>query len=75
VTRTVLGIGAIAFAMLAAGCAERVANRCPDTAAPKCMTGTVCAMDESRGCQVCRCDTPYMVPESQPPQGMPQPMH
>ncbi len=57
-----------------AGCVEKVANRCPDSPAPACMSGTVCTTDPARGCQVCRCDTPYEVPPSQPPQGAPQPV-
>ncbi|HTQ41611.1 MAG TPA: hypothetical protein VMI75_02565 [Polyangiaceae bacterium] len=59
----------------ALGCVEaKVDNRCPGSPAPACMSGTVCTTDPARGCQVCRCDTPYEVPPSQPPQGMPQPV-
>ncbi len=62
------------LASVLTGCAENVANRCPDSPAPRCVSGTVCQTDPARGCQVCRCDTPYLVPESQPPQGAPQPV-
>jgi hypothetical protein len=55
-------------------CADKVANQCPNSPAPTCLSGTVCATDPARGCQVCRCETPYYVPESQPPQGSPQPL-
>lgn len=56
------------------GCVDKVGNRCPGSPAPACMSGTVCATDPARGCQVCRCDTPYEVPPNQPPQGAPQPV-
>jgi hypothetical protein len=55
-------------------CAEPIANRCPDSRATGCMAGTVCTTDPVRGCQVCRCSTPYEVPPTQPPQGAPQPL-
>jgi hypothetical protein len=67
-------LAALIFSVLAAGCAETIANRCPDSPAPRCLSGTVCQEDHARGCQVCRCDTPYLVPESQPPQGSPTPI-
>ncbi len=57
-----------------AGCVDNVGNRCPGSSAPACMSGTVCTTDPARGCQVCRCDTPYEVPPNQPPQGAPQPV-
>jgi len=63
-----------AMAVLLLACAENVANRCPGTPAPRCLSGTICEQDPARGCQVCRCETPYLVPESQPPQGAPQPL-
>jgi hypothetical protein len=71
--RVAAALAALALSTLAA-CAENVANRCPDTPAPHCLSGTVCENDPTRGCQVCRCQTPYQVPESQPPQGPPQPL-
>ncbi len=57
-----------------AGCAENVANRCPGTTPPRCLSDMVCEEDKDRGCQVCRCATPYEVPLAQPPQGAPQPL-
>jgi hypothetical protein len=60
--------------LLLSACAENVANRCPGTPAPTCLSGTICEEDAARGCQVCRCQTPYVVPENQPPQGSPQPL-
>ena len=62
------------LALLLAGCAETIANRCPDSPAPRCLSGTVCENDPARGCQVCRCATPAYVPVAQPPQGPPQPI-
>lgn len=58
----------------AIACVEKNANRCPGSPAPSCLSGTVCTTDPARGCQVCRCDTPYEVPPNQPPQGAPQPI-
>jgi hypothetical protein len=64
----------IVSCIVCASCVENVANRCPGTTAPTCMAGTICEEDANRGCQVCRCQTPYIVPETQPPQGAPQPL-
>jgi hypothetical protein len=56
----------------AAGCNPPVANRCPGTPAPQCLTDLVCENDPSRGCQVCRCASPGFSPITQP-QGAPAP--
>ena len=61
-------------AMTLGACAQRVANPCPDSQDTHCITNVVCAPDSARGCQMCRCETPYEVPMSQPPQGPPQPL-
>jgi hypothetical protein len=60
-----------------ASCAENNAQTkamCPGMAKPVCIAGVVCDEDKERGCQVCRCEAPYNVPASQPPQGAPQPL-
>ena len=59
--------------LLAAGCADKIANQCPNTPALHCLAGTVCENDPTRGCQVCRCASPGYVPVTQPPQGAPEP--
>jgi hypothetical protein len=63
-----------ALVLVTSGCAENVANRCPGTTVPRCLSGLVCEEDKDRGCQVCRCETPYQVPVTQAPQGSPQPL-
>jgi hypothetical protein len=70
-----LTLASIATLLVAsAGCAENVANRCPGTTPPRCLSDVICEEDKDRGCQVCRCGTPYEIPVTQPPQGAPQPL-
>lgn len=55
---------ALAILLLLAACGDPpTANLCPGTTQPKCLTRTICALDQSRGCEVCQCE-PAM---SQPP--------
>ncbi len=69
--------GAVAIAFVLAACAEHNAQTkalCPGMSQPRCISGVICEHDTARDCEVCRCESPYLVPESQPPQGMPQPI-
>ena len=65
---------AVVLVVTSVGCAEHVANLCPNAKPPRCMTDTVCEYDAHLGCNVCRCASPYMVPVTQPLQGDPQPV-
>ncbi len=59
----------VAFAVALGGCAQKVANPCPNAPVPRCVTNLVCAQDPATGCQVCRCDKPaYVRPEETSPQ-------
>jgi hypothetical protein len=58
---------------LVAGCAENVANTCPGTTVPRCLTGLSCAEDPNRGCQICQCKPPAYVPLEAAPVGGPPP--
>jgi hypothetical protein len=58
----VRAIAVVLLACATAGCAERVANPCPGSEVPRCMTKLVCVTDDARGCQTCRCDAPAYVP-------------
>jgi hypothetical protein len=53
-------IAALVFLALAA-CAQLRADRtvCPEFRRLRCVTGTICSFDRSRGCRVCRCDVPF----------------
>jgi hypothetical protein len=42
-------------AAAAAGCGPKHKNQCPSTTARSCMSGEVCSLDRSGGCQVCQC--------------------
>jgi hypothetical protein len=44
--------------LAAAGCAHLKDSRvvCPESRGVRCLTREICAMDEARGCQVCRCE-------------------
>jgi hypothetical protein len=54
-------LGLCAFALLAA-CAPMARNTtvCPEYRGVRCMTGTRCSMDRTRGCEVCRCEKAYL---------------
>jgi hypothetical protein len=50
-------------ALAASGCATvHSQNRCNDGVVVRCVTPVVCAYDRTRGCEVCRCDSPPYVP-------------
>jgi hypothetical protein len=54
----------------AAGCAQLKANQtvCPEYRDLRCATAPECALDEARGCQLCRCAPPPAVfPPAVPP--------
>jgi hypothetical protein len=44
--------------LLATACATLSQDKtvCPESRETRCLTKTVCSMNESRGCQVCRCE-------------------
>ena len=44
--------------LAAAGCAHLEGDRtvCPESRGVRCLTREICAMDEARGCRVCRCE-------------------
>ena len=43
---------------LVAGCAtlSKDTSVCPEYRNLRCASGTVCSMDQTRGCRVCQCD-------------------
>jgi hypothetical protein len=53
------------------GCAHMNDDRtvCPESRNLRCLTREICAMDEKRGCQVCRCEAAAV----QGPDGKPAP--
>jgi len=42
---------------------------CPESRDLRCLTRTICALDEARGCRVCRCEAAAV----EGPDGKPQP--
>jgi hypothetical protein len=44
--------------LLANSCATLTQDKtvCAESRDVRCLTKTICAMDQSRGCQVCRCE-------------------
>jgi hypothetical protein len=53
------------------GCAHLTQDQtvCPESRDVRCLTRTVCSMDASRGCRVCRCEAASV----EGPDGKPQP--
>ncbi len=49
---------AMLLLLAAVGCAHLRENEtvCPESRNQRCLTREVCAMDEKRGCRVCRCE-------------------
>jgi len=42
---------------LAVGCALNEAGVCPESKGLRCVAGTDCVSDKSRGCRVCQCSS------------------
>jgi len=64
--RTAVVVAIVGVALACTRDVRKDPSVCPEYRDMRCMTSTVCSMDQRRGCKVCACDDPDQLPGRAP---------